>query len=94
DAKKAERGDSYVTAMTEVLGVMGWFDPENQGLLEEFQTLKSAALRGEPGKEEEMEAKANEIAARGMELENIVGMERRQYYRQKEQKAKTSATRA
>lgn len=91
EAKKAARGDSYVTALTEVLGVMGWFDPENRGLLEEFKTLKSAALRGENGKEQEMEAKAQKIAARGMELEQIVGMELRQYHRQKEQKTKANA---
>lgn len=91
EAHEVSRGDSYVTALTEVLGVMGWFDPENQGLLEEFKTLKSAALRGENGKELEMEAKAQEIAARGIELEQIVGMELRQYHRQKEQKAKSNA---
>jgi predicted ATP-binding protein involved in virulence len=90
EAKKAERGDSYVTALTEVLGVMGWFDPENQGLLEEFQTLKSAALGGEAGKELEMMGKAQEIAARGLELEQIIGMEVQQYRRQKEQKAKAA----
>lgn len=91
EAHEVSRGDSYVTALAEVLGVMGWFDPENQGLLEEFKTLKSAALRGENGKELEMEAKAQEIAARGIELEQIVGMELRQYHRQKEQKAKSNA---
>lgn len=92
--RKVEQGDSYVTAMTEVLEVTGWFDPENQAMLEDFRVLRSAALRGEVGKDAELLAKAETIAARGQELGNIVGAELRQYERQQELVAKQNGTKA
>lgn len=94
DPREVEKGDSYTTALTEVLGVTGYFDPENQELLDEFKSLRSAALRGGIDEEAKLMAKAEEIAARGMELGHIVGAELRQYERQKEQIAKSSLARA
>jgi len=91
EAKEVEKGDSYLTALTEVLGVTGVFDPVNQGLLDEFKALRSAALQGGEDEEAKLMAKAEEIAARGMELGHIIGAELRQYERQKEQKAKVNA---
>jgi len=86
--RKAEKGDSYVTALKEILEVSSWYDPENRQLLDEFHQLRSAALHGEAGKEEEMKAMAGKIASRGLELEQVMGMELRQYARQKEQMVK------
>jgi len=88
---EAEKGDSYVTAMSNILGVGDWFDPENRELLAEFRALRRAALRGDEGKEQEMHEKAAEIAARGIELEQVVGAELRQYERQKKQLAEPNA---
>ena len=100
EPKPVERGDSYLTALTEVLGVTGYFDPENQDLLNNFKILRSAALQGGSAEEEKLMAKAKEIADRGMELGHIIGAEIRQYEaqkeqkEQKEQKVKTKAAKA
>lgn len=94
EAREVEKGDSYLTALTEVLGITGVFDPENQGLLDEFKALRSAALQGGEDEEAKLMAKAEEIAARGMELGHIIGAELRQYERQKEQKGKANAAKA
>ncbi len=91
-ARKVEKGDSYLRVLTEILDVTDSFDPENQGLLEEFKILRKSALHGGSAEEAELTAKAEEIAARGMELEHIIGAEMRQYERQKAQKAKASAS--
>lgn len=91
DPQEAEKGDSYVTALSSILGVRDWFDPENRKLLAEFHELRRAALRGEEDKEDEMQVKAAEIASRGMELEQIVGAELRQYERQKKQLTESKA---
>jgi predicted ATP-binding protein involved in virulence len=91
DPQEAEKGDSYATALSSILGVRDWFDPENRQLLAEFHDLRRAALRGEEGKEQAMHVKAEEIAERGMELEQIVGAELRQYERQKKQRAESNA---
>lgn len=91
DPQEAEKGDSYVTALGSILGVRDWFDPENRKLLAEFHDLRRAALRGEEGMEQAMHVKAEEIAERGMELEQIVGAELRQYERQKKQRAESNA---
>ncbi len=56
--------------------------------------LRSAALRGESGKEAAMIARAEAIAARGLELGNIVGSELRQYERQMELVAKSNGFQA
>lgn len=94
DAKKVEKGDSYLTALTEVLEVTGFFDPENQALLDEFKVLRTAALNGGSSEEEKLMTKAKEIAARGMELEHIIGAEMRQHERQMKQKAESNVARA
>jgi predicted ATPase len=94
EAKEVEKGDSYLTALTEVLGVTGVFDPENQALLDEFKILRTAALKGSATEDVTLRAKAKEIADRGIELEHIVGAEIRQYERQKEQKMKATAAKA
>lgn len=93
EAKEVEKGDSYLTALTEVLEVTGFFDPENQDLLNQFKELRSAALQGGSSEEEKLMAKAKEIAARGMELEHIIGAEMRQHERQMKQKAEANVAR-
>jgi predicted ATP-binding protein involved in virulence len=91
DPQEAEKGDSYVTALSSILGVKDWFDPENRKLLAEFHDLRRAALRGDESKEQEMHDKAAEIATRGIELEQVVGAELRQYERQKKQLVESQA---
>lgn len=94
EPKPVEKGDSYVTALSTVLEVSDWYDPENRKLLAEFRVLRSAALKGEDGAEPRMLEKAREIAGRGMELEQVVGAELRQYERQKQQAAELKREKA
>ncbi|MBN8459642.1 MAG: AAA family ATPase [Verrucomicrobia bacterium] len=94
EPKPVEKGDSYVTALSTVLEVSDWYDPENRKLLAEFRELRSAALKGGDTEEQEMREKAQEIAGRGMELEQVVGAELRQYERQKQQMAELKRKKA
>ena len=87
EPRMVEQGDSYVTALSSVLEVSDWYDPENRKLLAEFRTLLSAALKGGEDEEHSMRNLAQKIAGRGMELEQVVSAELRQYERQKLQLA-------
>ncbi len=87
EPRMVEQGDSYVTALSSVLEVSDWYDPENRKLLAEFRTLLSSALKGGDDEEQAMRKLAQKIAGRGMELEQVVTAELRQYERQKQQVA-------
>ncbi|GAA5122469.1 hypothetical protein GCM10023212_19190 [Luteolibacter yonseiensis] len=80
----ASKGDSYVTAVSEILGLSEWFDPESEKLLIEFRACRDAALKGNTEAESKVRALAATISSRSEELSNIIGMELRQLDRQLE----------
>lgn len=82
EAIPASKGDSYITAVSEILGLGEWFDPESEKLLAEFRTQRDATLKGNSDAELKARTLAETIAARSEELANIIGMELRQFDRQ------------
>ena len=84
EAIRASKGDSYITAVSEILGLNEWFDPESEKLLAEFRAERDAALIGSSGAESNARALAESISSRSEELANIMGMELRQLDRQLE----------
>ena len=69
----ASRGDSYMTAVQEVLGLLEWFDPETEDELAKFDGLLEAAYSQNGSSEQAMRAKAAELMTRSQEVTNIVG---------------------
>jgi predicted ATP-binding protein involved in virulence len=78
DAIPASKGDSYVNAVSEILGLSEWFDPESESLLAEFRTQRDSALKGDATSQIKARDLATSIAKRSDELANIMGMELRQ----------------
>ncbi len=84
DAIPASKGDSYITAVSEILGLSEWFDPQSEKLLADFRKERDETLKGNLDAESKARALAETISARSDELANIIGMELRQFDRQLE----------
>jgi predicted ATP-binding protein involved in virulence len=82
EAIPASKGDSYITAVSEVLGLSEWYDPESEKLLANFRAERDAALRGNSAAETKARTLAESISIRSAELANVIGMELRQLDRQ------------
>lgn len=80
----ASKGDSYISAVSEILGLSEWFDPESEKLLIEFRAQRDATLKGNIEAESNVRALADTLSSRSTELANIIGMEIRQFDRQLE----------
>ena len=70
--KKASRGDSYMTAMQEILDLADWFDPETEQEIAEFEALLDAAYTQNGTSEAAMRQKAAKLAERSQEVTNLV----------------------
>lgn len=90
EAIAASKGDSYINAVSEILGLSEWFDPESETLLAEFRKERDAALKGNREAESKARGLAESISGRSEELANIIGMELRQLDRHLEKN--TAAT--
>lgn len=75
DAIPASKGDSYITAVSEILGLSEWFDPESERLLAEFRTQRNATLKGNLEAESKARRLAETISSRSEEFAKIIGME-------------------
>ena len=71
--KPASRGDSYMTAVQEILDLMEWFDPETERELVAFDALLDKAYQQNGSSEEAMRSKAAELSDRSQEVTNLVG---------------------
>jgi energy-coupling factor transporter ATP-binding protein EcfA2 len=90
-AEPAGKGDSYATALSEILGVDEWFDPESETLMAKFREQRDYALKGDKAAESEAIILAESIASRSNEPANIMGMEMRQLERLLSNKTATTA---
>lgn len=81
EAIPASKGDSYVSAVSEILGMTEWFDPESEKLLAEFRKERDQAMKGNAEAESKVRRLADTISVRSDELANIIGMEMRQFER-------------
>jgi predicted ATP-binding protein involved in virulence len=71
---RCSEGDSYLDAVEDVLGLTQWYDPETEGLLAEFRTLKIEVSRG-VSSIQELEAKAKLIGSRSDALMEMMARE-------------------
>ena len=71
-AKKASKGDSYMTAVQEILDLAEWFDPETEQEIAEFETLLDRAYSANGSTEEAMRMKAAKLMERSQEVSNLV----------------------
>ena len=77
---ECSKGDSYLDAIEDVLGLTQWYDPETEMLLTEFRVLKKE-LVSKNGSLEELETKAKLIAERSESLKSMMARELHQIRR-------------
>lgn len=68
------KGDSYIDVLEDVLGMTQWYDPETEGLLAEFRSLKNEVTNG-TGSLQALEAKAKLIGNRSDSLQGMMARE-------------------
>ena len=84
--KACSKGDTWIDAVEDVLGITEWYDPETEGLLKQFRELREAALSGTPDDGRKVQELASTIATRSHSLSDLMGRELRQLERQLAQK--------
>ena len=89
-AVPASRGDSYMTAVQEILDLDEWFDPETEEEIAQFETLLDEAYDGDSGHIEKMRKKATEVKERSEEVLNLITNLEAQFNRTMEARQKTS----
>ncbi len=70
--KNASRGDSYMTAVQEILDLTEWFDPETEQEIADFETSLDKAYANNGSSVDEMRLKADKLAQRSQEVTNLV----------------------
>ncbi|SKB00124.1 AAA domain-containing protein [Prosthecobacter debontii] len=70
--KAASRGDSYMTAVQEVLDLAEWFDPETEQEIADFEAALDKAYENNGSSVNEMRRKADKLAQRSQEVTNLV----------------------
>lgn len=90
EAVKAGKGDSYMTAVQEVLGLKEWFDPETEQLLGKFDAALDAAYSENGASEKAMRDQAEALMGRSTEVRNLIAGLVAQFDRTKAAKARAS----
>ncbi len=82
EPKACSKGDTYIDAVEDALGLKEWYDPETEAMLSTFRKLRDAALEtfAEADKAA-MREQAKEIAKRSLSLEMMMGQELAQFDR-------------
>ena len=80
EPRPCSKGDSWIDAVEDVLGVTEWYDPETEALLTEFRTLKRKTL-SERGDLNSLKEKAEAIASRSESLRSMMAREMHQLQR-------------
>ncbi|MEQ1750654.1 MAG: AAA family ATPase [Prosthecobacter sp.] len=70
--KPASRGDSYMTAVQEILDLTEWFDPETEQEIADFEATLDKAYTNNGSSVDEMRLKADKLAQRSQEVTNLV----------------------
>ncbi len=86
EPKPCSKGDTWIDAVEDSLGITEWYDPETEALLKQFRELKAAALSDTPDGVQKYRELAATIAARSDSLSDLMGRELRQFERQIGQK--------
>ena len=80
EPKPCSKGDTWIDAVEDVLGLTSWYDPETEALLAEFRTLKREVL-SERGDISSLKEKADAIASRSESLRSMMAREMHQLQR-------------
>lgn len=70
--KEASRGDSYMTAVQEILDLTEWFDPETEQEIADFEATLDKAYTNNGSSVDEMRLKADKLSKRSQEVTNLV----------------------
>ncbi|MBK8038883.1 MAG: AAA family ATPase [Verrucomicrobiaceae bacterium] len=70
--KKASRGDSYMTAVQEILDLTEWFDPETEKEIADFETALDKAYTNNGSSVDVMRQMADQLSKRSQEVTNLV----------------------
>ena len=71
---ECSKGDTWVDAVEDALGLKTWYDPETETMLAEFRNLRQAVLLEERGMDE-LQSLASRIASRSQSLSQMMGRE-------------------
>ena len=71
---ECSKGDTWVDAVEDSLGLKTWYDPETETMLADFRNLRQAVLSEERGMDE-LQALASRIASRSQSLSQMMGRE-------------------
>jgi hypothetical protein len=82
EPEPASQGDSYVSAIEDIMGLKEWYDPETEQLLAQFRAHRDAAYRGDVQAEQKARELAAKVGTRSMELDYLMGRELSQMDRQ------------
>lgn len=75
------KGDSYIDAVEDVLGIKEWYDPETENLLERFRSTRTTVLQSRNGVEELKEL-ADQLSLRSESLNAMMVREIAQVHQQ------------
>ncbi len=71
---ECSKGDTWVDAVEDALGLKTWYDPETETMLAEFRNLRQAVLLEERGMDE-LQSLTSRIASRSQSLSQMMGRE-------------------
>jgi hypothetical protein len=78
----AKGGQSYISAIEDIMGLKEWYGPETEELLGKFRAERDRAYHGDAEAREKAVRLAQELSGRSMELGYMMGQELSQMERQ------------
>jgi predicted ATP-binding protein involved in virulence len=79
--EESKAGSSYTTVIDEIFGIDEFFDVETENDLQEFERLKQELLRGNKAVMPDLIAIGQQLSAKSVEVQDIIGREVRQLER-------------
>jgi predicted ATP-binding protein involved in virulence len=79
--EESKAGSSYATVIDEIFGIEEFFDVETENELQEFERLKQELLRGNKSVMPDLIAIGQQLSAKSVEVQDIIGREVRQLER-------------
>jgi predicted ATP-binding protein involved in virulence len=79
--EESKAGSSYATVIDEIFGIDEFFDVETENDLQEFEHLKQELMRGNKSVMPDLIAVGQQLSAKSVEVQDIIGREVRQLER-------------
>jgi predicted ATP-binding protein involved in virulence len=87
-AVPCSKGDTWIDAVEDALGLKTWYDPETESMLAKFRDIKKEVMTSD-GNMSELQSLASDIASRSESLSNIMA---REMYQLKNFKGRVAAS--